>query len=235
MRLVEDALLALPGGAIGAMFAVMVGDVRPGLLPRLHRDRVHRRADRRRRPCCMMGVDPVWLGVMMAVNLQTSFLTPPFGFALFYLRGVAPPRASRPWTSTAGRAVRAAAAGGARGARAVPGACDLAAEDDVQVTLEFAGVCATFVLQCGFGRMDQEIALREANQQFARYVRAVEAGERFVITRRGKPVARLVPFEVRQARPDSRTTGRPGPRARAHAARDRSGRAARAVRSRLTL
>jgi TRAP-type mannitol/chloroaromatic compound transport system permease large subunit len=37
-----------------------------------------------------MGVDPVWLGVMMAINLQTSFLTPPFGFALFYLRGVAP-------------------------------------------------------------------------------------------------------------------------------------------------
>jgi len=38
-----------------------------------------------------MGVDPVWLGVMIAINLQTSFLTPPFGFALFYLRGVAPP------------------------------------------------------------------------------------------------------------------------------------------------
>ncbi len=38
-----------------------------------------------------MGMDPVWLGVMIAVNLQTSFLTPPFGFALFYLRGVAPP------------------------------------------------------------------------------------------------------------------------------------------------
>jgi TRAP-type mannitol/chloroaromatic compound transport system permease large subunit len=37
----------------------------------------------------MMGVDPVWLGIMIAVNLQTSFLTPPFGFALFYLRGVA--------------------------------------------------------------------------------------------------------------------------------------------------
>jgi tripartite ATP-independent transporter DctM subunit len=37
-----------------------------------------------------MGLDPVWLGVMIAVNLQTSFLTPPFGFALFYLRGVAP-------------------------------------------------------------------------------------------------------------------------------------------------
>lgn len=34
---------------------------------------------------------PVWLGLMMAMNLQTSFLTPPFGFALFYLRGVAPP------------------------------------------------------------------------------------------------------------------------------------------------
>jgi len=37
-----------------------------------------------------MGVDPIWLGIMIAMNLQTSFLTPPFGFALFYLRGVAP-------------------------------------------------------------------------------------------------------------------------------------------------
>jgi tripartite ATP-independent transporter DctM subunit len=38
----------------------------------------------------MMGIDPIWLGVMIALNLQTSFLTPPFGFALFYLRGVTP-------------------------------------------------------------------------------------------------------------------------------------------------
>ncbi len=38
-----------------------------------------------------MGIDPIWLGIMLALNLQTSFLTPPFGFALFYLRGVAPP------------------------------------------------------------------------------------------------------------------------------------------------
>ncbi len=38
----------------------------------------------------VMGFDPIWLGIMIAVNLQTSFLTPPFGFALFYLRGVAP-------------------------------------------------------------------------------------------------------------------------------------------------
>ena len=37
-----------------------------------------------------MGLDPVWLGVMIGLNIQTSFLTPPFGFALFYLRGVAP-------------------------------------------------------------------------------------------------------------------------------------------------
>lgn len=36
-----------------------------------------------------MGVSPIWLGIMIAINLQTSFLTPPFGFALFYLRGVA--------------------------------------------------------------------------------------------------------------------------------------------------
>jgi len=38
----------------------------------------------------MMGFDPLWLGIMIALNLQTSFLTPPFGFALFYLRPVAP-------------------------------------------------------------------------------------------------------------------------------------------------
>lgn len=41
-----------------------------------------------------MGVDPIWLGIMIAVNLQTSFLTPPFGFSLFYLRSVAPPEVS---------------------------------------------------------------------------------------------------------------------------------------------
>ena len=37
-----------------------------------------------------LGLDPIWLGIMIAVNLQTSFLTPPFGFSLFYLKGVAP-------------------------------------------------------------------------------------------------------------------------------------------------
>ena len=39
----------------------------------------------------LMGHDPVWLSVLIAINLQTSFLTPPFGFSLFYLRGAAPP------------------------------------------------------------------------------------------------------------------------------------------------
>jgi len=43
-----------------------------------------------------MGFDPVWLGVMIAVNLQTSFLTPPFGFSLFYFRSVAPKEVSTP-------------------------------------------------------------------------------------------------------------------------------------------
>ena len=38
-----------------------------------------------------MGIDLIWIGILLAVNLQTSFLTPPFGFALFYLKGVAPP------------------------------------------------------------------------------------------------------------------------------------------------
>jgi tripartite ATP-independent transporter DctM subunit len=88
-RLVQDLLTSLPGGAFGAVASVMllmfllgfvldfieitfvvVPIVAPILLA--------------------MGLDPVWLGVMIAINLQTSFLTPPFGFALFYLRGVAP-------------------------------------------------------------------------------------------------------------------------------------------------
>jgi tripartite ATP-independent transporter DctM subunit len=42
------------------------------------------------------GFDPVWIGVLIGVNLQTSFLTPPFGFALFFLRGVAPPSITTP-------------------------------------------------------------------------------------------------------------------------------------------
>jgi len=40
----------------------------------------------------MMDINPLWFAIMIAVNLQTSFLTPPFGFSLFYLRGVAPPQ-----------------------------------------------------------------------------------------------------------------------------------------------
>ena len=40
-------------------------------------------------PLLMMGFEPVWLAILFAINLQTSFLTPPFGFSLFYLRGVA--------------------------------------------------------------------------------------------------------------------------------------------------
>lgn len=88
--LVHEALTNLPGGTTGAIIAVMavmfllgfvidfieiVFIVVPIVAPVLFH----------------LGVDPIWLGVMMAVNLQTSFLTPPFGFALFYLRGVAPP------------------------------------------------------------------------------------------------------------------------------------------------
>jgi tripartite ATP-independent transporter DctM subunit len=87
---VRAVLDALPGGVVGAVVVVMlvmfllgfvldfieitfivVPIVGPVLLA--------------------MGLDPVWLGIMIAINLQTSFLTPPFGFALFYLRGVAPP------------------------------------------------------------------------------------------------------------------------------------------------
>ncbi|WP_300428642.1 TRAP transporter large permease subunit [uncultured Thalassolituus sp.] len=92
-ELVHDAFSNMPGGVFAAMLVVMlvifllgfildfieitfvvVPIVAPVLLA--------------------MGVDPVWLGIMIAINLQTSFLTPPFGFSLFYLRGVAPPELS---------------------------------------------------------------------------------------------------------------------------------------------
>ena len=87
--MVRDFLTELPGGVVGAMLLVMLVIfllgffldfieitfvVIPIVAPIL----------------LNMGLDPVWLGVMFALNLQTSFLTPPFGFALFYLRGVAP-------------------------------------------------------------------------------------------------------------------------------------------------
>lgn len=87
-ELVESLFEDMPGGVMGATLVVMlvifllgfildfieitfvvVPIVAPALLA--------------------MGLDPVWLGIMIAINLQTSFLTPPFGFALFYLRGVA--------------------------------------------------------------------------------------------------------------------------------------------------
>ena len=87
--LVHDILTNLPGGVIGAMLVVMVMMFLLGfvldfieitfvIVPIVG-------------PVLIaMGLDPVWLGVMIAINLQTSFLTPPFGFSLFYLRGVAP-------------------------------------------------------------------------------------------------------------------------------------------------
>jgi tripartite ATP-independent transporter DctM subunit len=88
-KLVEDFMTQLPGGRIGAIVFVMalmfvlgfildtfeiIFIIIPVTAPVL----------------LMMDVDPVWLGVIVAVNLQTSFLTPPFGFSLFYLRSVAP-------------------------------------------------------------------------------------------------------------------------------------------------
>jgi tripartite ATP-independent transporter DctM subunit len=88
-ELIRSLFVDMPGGVIGATLIVMVVIfflgfildfieitfvVVPIVAPIL----------------LAMGLDPIWLGVMIAINLQTSFLTPPFGFALFYLRGVAP-------------------------------------------------------------------------------------------------------------------------------------------------
>lgn len=93
---ISEILVDLPGGTIGAILLVMlvmfimgffldfleiVFIVVPIVAPILLQMEIA--------PGVYMS--PIWLGVMMAINLQTSFLTPPFGFALFYLRGVAPP------------------------------------------------------------------------------------------------------------------------------------------------
>ncbi len=88
-RLVHDLLTALPGGAGTAMALVML--VMFGLGFILDFIEITYVVVPIVGPVLLaMGIDPVWLGIMIAVNLQTSFLTPPFGFALFYLRGVAP-------------------------------------------------------------------------------------------------------------------------------------------------
>jgi TRAP-type mannitol/chloroaromatic compound transport system permease large subunit len=87
---IEAMIAALPGGTGAALFFVMLAIfvlgffldfveisiiILPLTVPIL----------------LLMGLDPIWLAVLIAINLQTSFLTPPFGFSLFYLRGAAPP------------------------------------------------------------------------------------------------------------------------------------------------
>ncbi|MFA7433786.1 MAG: TRAP transporter large permease subunit [Gemmobacter sp.] len=85
-----EIIEALPGGPNGALFFAMAMvfilgffldfvEISVILLPLMIP------------PLLMMGHDPIWVAVLLAVNLQTSFLTPPFGFSLFYLRGAAPP------------------------------------------------------------------------------------------------------------------------------------------------
>ena len=88
-ELVGQAFEALPGGTMGAVFIVMLVIFLLGFI--LDFIEITFVVVPIVGPALMaMGVDPIWLGIMIAINLQTSFLTPPFGFALFYLRGVAP-------------------------------------------------------------------------------------------------------------------------------------------------
>ncbi len=92
-ELIHALFEQLPGGAMGAMFVVMVVIFLLGFI--LDFIEITFVVVPIVGPVLLaMGLDPVWLGVMIALNLQTSFLTPPFGFALFYLRGVAPPEIS---------------------------------------------------------------------------------------------------------------------------------------------
>ena len=87
---IANALAAAPGGATGALIVVMLVMFVLGVF--LDFIEITLVAVPLVAPALLsLGIEPVWLGVMMAVILQTSFLTPPFGFALFYLRGVAPP------------------------------------------------------------------------------------------------------------------------------------------------
>ncbi|NLD70455.1 MAG: TRAP transporter large permease subunit [Limnobacter sp.] len=87
--LVHEILSDLPGGEIGALIVVLAVMFLLGFI--LDTFEIIFIVIPITAPVLLdLGVDPVWLGVMVGVNLQTSFLTPPFGFSLFYLRGVAP-------------------------------------------------------------------------------------------------------------------------------------------------
>ena len=89
-ELMEDQFTRIPGGVVGATLVVMVVIFLLGFI--LDFIEITFVVVPIVGPILLaMGLDPVWLGIMIAINLQTSFLTPPFGFALFYLRGVAPP------------------------------------------------------------------------------------------------------------------------------------------------
>jgi tripartite ATP-independent transporter DctM subunit len=87
--MIADFLTALPGGVVTAMVLVMLVMFLLGFV--LDFIEITFVVVPIVGPVLMaMGLDPIWLGVMIALNLQTSFLTPPFGFSLFYLRGVCP-------------------------------------------------------------------------------------------------------------------------------------------------
>ena len=89
-ELVQSFLLSVPGGVVGVLIVVMLAMFLLGFV--LDFIEITFVVVPIVAPAILaLGVDPIWLGIMIAVNLQTSFLTPPFGFALFYLRGVAPP------------------------------------------------------------------------------------------------------------------------------------------------
>jgi TRAP-type mannitol/chloroaromatic compound transport system permease large subunit len=87
-HLVERALANMPGGAIGALIVVMFVMFLLGFFLDTF-EIIFITVPIAGPVLIKMGIDPIWLGVLIGVNLQTSFLTPPFGFALFYLRGVA--------------------------------------------------------------------------------------------------------------------------------------------------
>ena len=126
--MVHRALTNLPGGAAGAVLAVMLAMFLLGFV--MDAFEIIFVVVPIVAPCrCsqMHKVDPVWLGIMMAMNLQTSYMHPPLGPTLFFLRGVAPPEITTRRHLCRHHPVRADPAVRAGGAVVRAGACDRAA------------------------------------------------------------------------------------------------------------
>ena len=89
-EIVAEILTSMPGGAATAMFAVMIVVFFLGFILE-YIEIIFIVVPIAGPPLFAAGIDPIWFAILISMNLQMSFMTPPFGYALFYLRAVAPP------------------------------------------------------------------------------------------------------------------------------------------------